>query len=282
LRQGEEAVKRTRNFIREKKIYCGEDYKEVDIFPYTTGQTEVSQRGKRAKKEKVSEPKQRNLNDKNARRYLIQLGNANFGNDDLHVTATYKKEFLPPTIEDAEREVTNYLRRISYKRKKEGLPPLQYILVTAYSTGKNSEKPVRIHHHIIMNGGIDRDIVEGLWRKPKKKGQKQGEKIGFVNADRLQPEENGIAALCSYLTNQPNNKKRWSSSQNLKKPTSRNNDNRYSRKQIAEIAKAPADRAFWEKKYPGWTLTNGDYGAVAQYNDITGWSIYLKLRRLNE
>jgi hypothetical protein len=272
-------VKRTKSFIREKKIYCGTNYREVDIFTYTETQIRANGR-QRSKKEKVSEPKQRNLNDKNARRYLIQLGNLNFGDGDLHVSATYKKGLLPETIEEAEREASNYLRRVAYKRKKVGLPPLKYILVTAYSTGKNSEKPVRIHHHIIMNGGLDRDVIEGLWRKPKKSGHRQGEKIGFINADRLQPDENGVAALCAYLTDQPNNKKRWSSSQNLKKPYFRNNDSRYSYRQLAKLAKAPVDRAFWEKQYPGWTLTDDDYGAVAQYNDITGWSIYLKLRRL--
>lgn len=267
--------------MREKKIYCGSNYREVDIFPYTPGQNEIHKSGKRAKKEKVSAPKQRNLNDKNARRYLIQLGNMNFGKGDLHVSLTYKKEFLPLTIEEAEREVSNYLRRVSSERKRQDLPPLKYILVTSCSTEKDSEKPVRVHHHIIMNGGIDRNIVEDLWRKRRKKGQKQADKIGFANADRLQPDGSGIAALCSYLEKQPNNKKRWSCSQNLKKPYSSKNDNRYTRKQIDKLAKNPVDREFWEKKYPGWTLTDDEYGAVAVHNDITGWSIYLKLRRNN-
>ena len=55
--KGEKTV---RNFVREKKIYCGKKYLEVDIYPYTENQKEVSRRGKRAKKEKVSEPKQKN------------------------------------------------------------------------------------------------------------------------------------------------------------------------------------------------------------------------------
>ena len=268
-----------KSFVREKKIYCGENYLEVDIFPYTEIQVQVSRKGKRAKKEKISEPKQRNLNDKNARRYLTQLANTNFGEDDLHVTATYKNKFLPATIEEAEKEVTNYLRRVSYRRKKEGLPPLQYILVTEYSTGKDGEKPVRIHHHIFMNGGLERDIVEDLWCRRKQKGQKKGERIGYINADRLQPDENGVAALCAYLTKNPNGKKRWSSSQNLEKPWSRSNDHKYSKRQIEDMAKNPPDLAFWEKKYEGWTLAGGDYAVKAEYNEHTGWSMYLKLRR---
>ena len=173
--------------MREKKIFCGSQYREVDIFPYSDAQRTAASRGKRSKKVRESEPKQKNLNDKNARRYFTQQANLNFGDDPdaLHVTATYGRKYLPPTIEAAEKEVTNYLRRVQYTRKKEGLPPLKYMLVTAYSTGKDGEKPVRIHHHIIMSGGLDRDTVESLWRKRKRKGQKQGDKIGFCNADRL-------------------------------------------------------------------------------------------------
>ena len=270
-----------RSFMREKKIFCGSQYREVDIFPYSEAQRTAASRGKRSKKVRESEPKQKNLNDKNARRYFTQQANLNFGDDPdaLHVTATYGRKYLPPTIEEAEKEVTNYLRRVQYARKKEGLPPLKYMLVTAYSTGKDGEKPVRIHHHIIMSGGLDRDTVENLWRKRKRKGQKQGDKIGFCNADRLQGDENGISALCTYLVKQAAGKKRWSSSHNLEKPQSRTNDGRYNRRQIEKIARERPGRAFWERKYPGWTLTDDVYGVTYDHNDLTGWSIYLKLRK---
>ncbi len=270
-------MRRRKNFIREKKIYCGADYLEVDIIPRT--ETENVRPGKRSKKQKVSAPKQKNLNDKNAKRYFVQLINSNFGENDVHVTVTYSNEYLPDTIEEAEREAANYIRRISYRRKKEGLPPLKYILVTEYSMGKTTGKPVRIHHHIIMNSGLDRDTIEELWRKPKRKGQKKGDKIGFANTDRLQPNEYGLEALARYLMKNPNGKKRWSSSQNLTKPWSRTNDHKYTRKQVEKIVKDEADNTeFWRKKYPGWVLTE----SKPVYNEITGWSIYLKLRRLKE
>lgn len=269
-----------RAFVRQKTIYCGDKYREVDIFPYTQKQGEVSKRGKRSKKKNESPPKQKNLNDKNARRYLVQLGNLNFNENDLSVTATYSNKYLPETIEQAEKEITNYLRRIQYQRKKRGLPALRYILVTACSTKKNRDKPVRIHHHILMDGALDRNIVEDLWRKRIPKGKIKHERIGYINADRIQPDENGISALCVYLVKQPGGKKRWSSSQNLKKPQSRNNDSRYSRRKIENIINSKPDRSFWEKKYPGWTLTDDDYGAEYVYNELTGWAIYLKLRKI--
>ena len=133
--------------MREKKIYCGKHYREVDIYPYTAAQLTASTRGKRSKKIKETEPKQKNLNDKNARRYFTQTANLNFGSDPeaLHVTATYSGKYLPDTVEQAEQEATNFLRRVQYRRKKEGLPPLKYMIVTAYTTKRNSETPVRIH-----------------------------------------------------------------------------------------------------------------------------------------
>lgn len=113
-------VKQVRSFMREKKIYCGKHYREVDIYPYTAAQLTASTRGKRSKKIKETEPKQKNLNDKNARRYFTQTANLNFGSDPeaLHVTATYSGKYLPDTVEQAEQEATNFLRRVQYRRKK--------------------------------------------------------------------------------------------------------------------------------------------------------------------
>jgi len=213
------------SWIREKRIFCGTQYMEVDIYPYT-GTQQITGRQKRARKKKESAPKQRNLNDKNARRYLTQLTNTNFTDGDHHITVTYKDKYLPESIEEAEKEAAKYLRRISYRRKKDNLPPLKYIMVT--ECAMKAEKPIRIHHHIIVNRGLDRDTIEDMWSRRKKKGEKSGERIGYANADKLQPDENGLAALCTYLTKNPNGKKRWTSSQNLEKPESKTRDIRHS------------------------------------------------------
>lgn len=269
-----------KSFIREKKIYCGTKYMEVDIYGYS--ETERS-RGKRSRKEKISAPSQRNLNDKNARRYFTQLAEGNFGRGDLHVTLTYSDEFLPGSIEEAEKEAQNYLRRIKRRRVKEEVGDLKYILVTAYRSvdEEGEEKPVRVHHHILMNGGLDRDIIEDVWRKRRRKGEKEGRAIGYVNADRIQPnEQTGIAALCTYLVKNPSSKRRWTSSQNLTRPVSRTNDHRYSRKRLLQIVNEPFDGSFWEKIYPGWRIADPDYGYEQVYNEFTGWGVYLKLRKI--
>lgn len=269
------------SYIREKAIYCGNRYKEIDIYSYTDAQKRAAGQGMRSKRKKVSEPKQKNLNEKNSRRYFIQTANLNFGNDPqaLHVSATYCNAYLPENLEAAEREVGLYLRRIQYTRKKQGLSPLKYMLVTACTTNRETGEPVRLHHHIIMNGGLDRNIVEDLWRKRKRKGEKQGDSIGYCNADRLQGETNGISALCTYLAKQAGGKKRWSSSRNLQRPSYSTSDGKFTRRQVEKWAKERPGKEFWERKYPGWTLTDSDYGIAYEYNQFTGWSIYLKLKR---
>lgn len=270
------------SIMREKKIYCGKEYLEVDIYPYTPQQQEVCRSGKRSKKEKVSQPKQKNLNDKNARRYFVQLCNSNFTEGDLHVSLTYKEKFIPQTVKEAEKEAHNFLRRVARKMKKDGVGELKYILVTESITEKEGDKIVRVHHHILINKGLDRDIIEGLWSKRREKGQKEGERIGWVNADRLQTDDMGIAALATYLTKYTNRKKRWSSSQNLVKPESRTNDFKYSKRETEKIVKeVQRDASYWEKKYKGYTLASGDYSFTTSYNENMGWYIAVKMRRKN-
>lgn len=78
-----------KNFIREKRIYCGEEYLEVDIVAVTN----MPKAGK-GKKGKSSQA-QKNLNDKRSKRRFVQIANTNFGTNDFHISATYNNEHLP-------------------------------------------------------------------------------------------------------------------------------------------------------------------------------------------
>lgn len=271
-------------FYREKKTDCN-TYREVDIIPRTDN-AERAVRGKRGKRQKVSEPKQKNLNDKNARRYLVQLGNGNFGIGDLHVSLTYSNKYLPESVEEAEKAINNYLRRVAYRRNKLGLPQLKYILVTEYKFSKDGEEIKRIHHHVIMNGGLSRDDVEMMWTTKRinwKKVEKDPEyraeieQMGWANADRLQLNENGIEALCKYVTKDPQGKKRWSSSRNLERPVEQPTaDHKYSKKKIEELAKSnDCGKPFFENQFPDFNIAE----IKPEYHELTGWHIYLKMWR---
>lgn len=300
-------------FIREKKTDCGE-YREVDIIPRTE-EAEKAARGKRGKRRKAKKPKQDALNDKNAKRYLVQLGNGNFHAGDLHTSCTYSADNLPDTVEEAEKVVGNYIRRIAYRRQKLGLDPLKYILVTEYKCTKGGKQLKRIHHHIVMNGGLDRDEVEMMWtaqrvnwRKADSPDKKEAaeyrdsiKKLGWVNADRLQMNENGIEGLCRYIIKDPQGKKRYSSSRNLDRPETKREDN---------TPEASADKSTWKasrdliepqekcndfkfSKAKVERLAKSTDGGLSEFREIykdynivscepvyyeqTGWHIYLKM-----
>lgn len=238
---------------REKKIYAG-NYLEVEIYPIT----KQERRQPRKKKEKVTVPKQRNLNDKNSKKYLIRKTHANFTDDDLFLTFTYNAKHLPSSHEETKRDMTNYLRSVDRYRKKNSLPKLKWIAVIEYGEGR------RIHHHIIMSG-MDRDIAEGFWKK------------GRANANRLKADENGYEGLVRYITKDPQGKRRWSCSRNLEEPVIRVNDNKYSKRKAEKLANAPDDSITFEKLYPGYVLTE----CKANFNDINaGTYLYIKMRKL--
>lgn len=272
-------------FVREKKVDCG-DYREVDIIPRTE-EAEKAVKGRRRKKQRESPPKQRELNSKNARRYLEKLANGNFFSGDLHVSLTYDANHLPKTREEAEKEVKKYLNKVSYRREKLGFEPLKYILVTEGGTDKDGNLK-RIHHHILMNGGPGnfRDDAELLWTRERinwKKAEEDEEyrteiekrSIGYRNADRIQAGDNGISDLANYIAKDPSGKKRWSSSRNLELPVIRKpNDTKYTKSKVERLVTSPdSGREYFEKQYPAYKIT--EINPV--YYEETGWHVYLKM-----
>ncbi len=256
------------NYIREKRIYCGPEHLEVDIYPIT--QSQLNKKGKRSKKRKESLPKQKNLNEKRAKKKLRQIINTNFNNNDYMVMLTHEKP--PLTVDEAMKERQKYLERTKYHMAKLGLE-LKYVAVTEF--GGTEDNPTNIHHHIIINGGLTRDEVEDLWSTGRGKKRKP---IGRANARRLQPDRTGLAGLAEYITKRPEGKKRWTCSKNLDRPWSRENDHKYKRGQIIKAAMS-GDFSKILRNYPEHELVDKDYGVEAAYNDFTGWSIYLRLRR---
>lgn len=83
---------------REKRIYSG-NYCEVEIYPIS----KAEQRKSRREKKKESLPKQKNLNEKNAKKHFIRLINTNFTDKDLVVHLTYNDKNLPGTEEQAKK-----------------------------------------------------------------------------------------------------------------------------------------------------------------------------------
>lgn len=152
-------AKKRKNFIREKRIYCGEEYLEVDIVAVTN--MPEAGKGKRGK----SSQAQKNLNDKRSKRRFVQIANTNFGTNDFHISATYNNEHLPMSLEEAEKNVHNYLDRIKRKMKRETGEDLKYMLVTEYTP----EEDTNIKACMQSITEIADDLERGNYGKEEKK-----------------------------------------------------------------------------------------------------------------
>lgn len=242
---------------RARTIKAG-DVLEVEVFPIWNTQNEV----RRAKKAATREA-QRNLNDKNAKKKLIRKINANFTEEDLCVTLTYKGSFIPDE-EQARRDIRNYLRRVREWRRKNGLPDLKYVYVIEY--GGEDGRRKRVHHHVIMSG-MDRDVAEALW---------QGR--GWANSRRLQPDDYGLEALARYMTKEPNGGKRWAASRNLVDLKITEADTKISRRKVEQMAQdfeeMPA--VIFGKLFPDYEFNDC---AVKHSSYVAGAYIYARMHR---
>ncbi len=142
----------------------------------------------RRSRSKPTTAAQKKLNQRHREEKLVRLLHANFTPDDLEIHLTYTVQ--PESEEEAARNARNYIRRIQRMRKKAGLPPLKYIVVT-----ERGGKTGRYHHHITISGGLDRDAVEAAWG------------LGYANSRRLQFTETGLAGLGHYIVKSPSAKR---------------------------------------------------------------------------
>ena len=200
-----------------KTIKAGSQF-EIEIYPEFTK--------KESKLYKLKKPNraQKNLNDRYARKRVERLINANFYKNDLWITLTYSNDNLPATLDEALKNIKNYIRRINYKRKKLGLEKAKYIYVTEFS----KEKKIRCHHHLIMDGGLSMDLVESMWKCGKRN-----------NVRKVDPDENGLSGLANYLVKDPKGSKRWCSSTNLKKPKESKSYCNFKASHVKKFVKAP-------------------------------------------
>lgn len=207
---------------RVKTIRAGKML-ECEIFPLWTSR----QTAARARKEKESRKAQQNINDRNTRKKIMRLVNHNFTDADLWGTFGYDDANAPATPEQAKRDITNFIRKIKYIRKKRGLSPLRYLYVTEWKQEADSRgKAIRAHHHIVLSGDMERDEIEGLWKKG-----------AYPQTRRLRvTEDGGLNGLACYLTKGSRGEKRWSHSNNLVMPVATVADRKITPRMAEKIA----------------------------------------------
>ena len=247
---------------RLKTIAAGQMV-ECEIYPLWSTRPKT-----RRAKTSVSCEAQARLNNVNSIKRLTRLINANFNENDIWLTLTYNSHSLPDSIESAQRDTANYIRRLRRAAERAGYPALKYIIVT--ETHESDNTPVRIHHHMIINFS-DRDTAESLWH------------AGRTQARRLQPDEFGFEGLARYLSKHKssNNRrvsKRWRSSNHLIQPKVTINDRRVKRSHMNSIARSSEAerRDYFERLYPGCIYLD----CRVRFSDyVPGAYLYVRMRR---
>lgn len=259
LKEGKvESLYRTTT-TKAKNLQSGSELLEAQIYPSFCNKADVPH----TKKGRESKPSQKNLNDKNSRRYFIRLANINFGENDLWCTFTWDKEHIPADEAAADRDIANFIRKINYRQKKEGRENIKYLIIPVVD---GAEHP---HVHIIMTGqGINRDELEGLWTK--------GERS---NTRRIKPDKDFLlSGAATYMMNNRKGKRKWRGSKNLVKPKEPTRS--YSKFKKRTVERMAHDyetlKAEMEKAYPGYKFLD----AEAKYNGVTAaFYIYARMVR---
>lgn len=252
-----------------EKVYIAGDYMEIDIIPAFG-----LPRRRRRQKSKETTPKQRNLNDKNARRHLTRLVHANFDlQHDYMITLTYDAAvFYPSTIKEAESVLKSFLRRINRESVKQGKGRHKYIAVSEQGAKGN------IHHHLILSNHLDRNTIEDLWCIGR--GHKR-QRIGRANCRRLQADNEGVVGLTHYITKaSQKGQRRWRQSRGLTPPVVMEKHNVYTKRGLMTMHHQGKlyDAYYWQSKndFKGWFFTSIDV-VNNKENDLSYY--YVKMRR---
>lgn len=257
-----------------KEIKAGEQL-EAEIYPQFRSMDEVPEEGRRIKRDNARA--QKNLNEKNSRKYVERLINRNFTNRDIWITLTFDNAHLPPDgdMDAAIKIIQRYFRRINYRRRKLGLGNAKYVYVIEC----NPHAEIRWHYHIVMDGALDMDTVEKCW--------KQGSRN---EVRRLQKDENGLSGLANYIVKEKyrlKSERRWNASKGLKDPDIRVVHSKQPEKGkggYRKIEKYVKDmvrnqnsiEGRMKKWYPEYDFTN----ATVYYNDFNGmFYIHARMRK---
>lgn len=219
LRQKMRAI---RGFAICTKTIVSGDYVESNIYPAPRNRADLPREAK-SRKTKAA---QRNLNDKNAKKQVVRLINANFTKGDLLITLTYEDGYYP-TESRAKKDMEAYIKALRRERKKQGLPPLKYLYVIEYVDEGEETKKVRIHHHIIINQ-MDRDLAESKWTK------------GRAESKYADPDNDfGLEGYARYITKTTHKgKRRWAASRNLERPKEYTSITKLTKKKMYDMVRS--------------------------------------------
>lgn len=241
--QGEaRAAREGVNGYRIKRIQAGDT---LEIEGYAIWSTQRTASEARRQSERHREQVQA-VNRRNQQKHMRRLVNANFGAGDLLLTLTYDRDMQPADEGHAQKDIRNYLKRLRRRRERLGLPALKYIYTTEVTVGMLGR---RYHHHLIVNGGIDRAEAERLWPG------------GNCNSRIARPDAYGLSGWAHYMTKQKATQEKayrrgFACSRNLKKPRETVADHKLSLRRMQQMAEdmGRSGQEILEAIYPGYRV----------------------------
>jgi hypothetical protein len=234
---------------------------EIEIFP-------IWKRGekKRIGAYQPSREAQAKLNHKNRQKHKARIINENFTGADVWATFSYSNANLPDTPEDATKEFKNFIRRLKRRRERLGLPKMRYIYVTEWREKTDGEyTEIRVHHHIVMSGGMCRDEIENMWRGG---GRNKIERL-------IAEKESGLTGLAYYLTKAGTDESMWGHSTGLIIPRATESKTKITRRKAAQLATGEINAAaYFENSKNGYKLNKIE---VKRSEHAAGVYIYVQM-----
>lgn len=155
-----------RNYIREKKIICGDSYMAVCLYAITP-----QERNTRGKKQKKSGERQKARNKMSSLRKKQRKVVANFTKNGFFLSGTFEEVFLPDDFLGCVRETKNYKRRVIAAICKRFKIAREKIKMMLWAVRKGKDGRLHMHGFVECIGldQIDRrevrEMLEDLWRR---------------------------------------------------------------------------------------------------------------------
>jgi len=271
-RELRESISRFVTTYCAKTNYAGKML-EIDGYALWNTRAQVIEANK-ARREQSAKVIQ-NRNNQRAERKISQLINENYTTGDLELMASFIKE--PENGKEAHRALDWFVRELRERYQEQGIE-LRYLYVDE-SEGKDGE-PLRFHYHIFMNldGVIDRDMVEDLWRS----------RFGIANGTRLFETEFGLTGFAKYVLKAPlavKNRRKWGCSRNMRKPEEHRsarlpNGKTLTKKRMLDLLENRVDpRKFFEDAYKGYRFIDI---RAKQSEFVGGVYLYVRMRKIDE
>lgn len=147
-------------------------------------------------------PAQEKVNRRRKMREVSRLVNLNFDRSSWMIVLDYDDGMYPDSMEQAKRDIQNFIRRLRPIYKKAGA-----VLGYTYATERGCETG-RTHHHLIIKGGVAKEVILAAWKKSKR-----------CFAEHLEFTENGYADLAVYTAKKQERWERsYTTSKNLIRP----------------------------------------------------------------